>query len=155
MILLIVGHGGEFRFFGHLINLLVLFLLKGERIDISKHFIDFYSLSEKKGGEIVQYSRERRRYQCFLVNRPVSFLSFKRLVFAETSNLSLAGMKIRSRSFPFTGETYEFAILVNGSAIRSRGRIVRVENQPKFTYGANVSFTYLPENDRNQLSAFL
>ncbi len=98
---------------------------------------------------------ERRRYPRFHVTCPISFVCFDKLRIGETSDISKGGMKIQSRYILFTGETYDFTVVMNGRSISPRGKVVYLENQPEFTYGAGVSFVQISEEQEDQLSAFL
>jgi hypothetical protein len=98
---------------------------------------------------------EKRKHPRFRVNCPVSFICFNKLKIAETRDLSAGGMKIHSRYMLFSGETYDFTLVMNGHTINPRGRIVYIENQPEFNYGAGVSFLHLSPDHLNQLNGFL
>lgn len=98
---------------------------------------------------------ERRKYPRFYVTCPISFVCFDKLRIGETSDLSQGGMKIQSRYILFTGETYDFTVVMNGRSINPKGKVVYLENQPEFTYGAGVSFVQISEEQQDQLSAFL
>jgi len=104
---------------------------------------------------MIQGWKEKRRYPRFKINCPVSFICFDRLKIGETQDLSLGGMRIQSRYMLFRGETYDFTVVMNGHAISPRGKIVYLENEPEFTYGAGVSFLQLSEDQQNQLNGFL
>ncbi|NIO05312.1 MAG: hypothetical protein GTN74_12085 [Proteobacteria bacterium] len=104
---------------------------------------------------MIQDRREKRTYPRFQINCPVSFFSFDQLGIAETLDLSLGGMKIRSRCMLFINETYDFMIIVGGRAISPKGRVLRIENQLEFNYEAGVSFLDLIDHHRNQLNGFL
>lgn len=104
---------------------------------------------------MIQEWQEKRKHPRFRVNCPVSFICFDKLKIGETQDLSLGGMKIQSRYMFFTGETYDFTVVMNGHSISPRGKIVYIENQPEFTYGAGVSFLQLSEDHQNQLNGFL
>ncbi len=99
--------------------------------------------------------KERRRYPRFQINCPVSFICFDKLRIGETSDLSQGGMKIQSRYILFTGETYDFTVVMNGRSISPKGKVVYLENQPEFTYRAGVSFVQISDDQQNQLGAFL
>lgn len=99
--------------------------------------------------------KEKRRHPRFQVHCPISFICFGKLKIAETADLSLGGMKIRSRYMLLTGETYDFTVVIDGRAISPRGKIVYLETRPEFTYGAGVSFVHMPEGHQNRLSGFL
>jgi len=99
--------------------------------------------------------REKRKYPRFRVCCPVSFISFDKLRLGETADISLGGMKIHCRSMLLKGETYEFTLVMNGRAISPTGRIVYLQSQPEFIYGAGVSFLYLSEEHHTQLHGFL
>ncbi len=64
-------------------------------------------------------------------------------------------MKIQSRYMMFSGEIYDFTVIMNGRAISPKGKVVYLDHQPELTYGAGVSFLHLSEEHRNQLDAFL
>ena len=98
---------------------------------------------------------EKRRYPRFQINCPISFICFDKLRIGETSDISLGGMKIQSRYLLFTGETYDFTVVMNGQAISPRGRIIYLENRPEYSYGAGVSFVQMSEDHQSQLSSFL
>jgi hypothetical protein len=53
------------------------------------------------------------------------------------------------------GETYNFTVVLNGHAISPKGKIVYLENQPEFTYGAGISFVQLSEDHESHLNGFL
>jgi len=106
-------------------------------------------------GTMSQEWTEKRRYPRFQITCPISFICFNKLRIGETSDLSRGGMKIQSRYLLFTGETYDFTVVMNGRAISPRGKVVYLENQPEFTYGAGVSFVNLSEDHKTQLNAFL
>lgn len=99
--------------------------------------------------------KEKRRYPRFHVHCPISFICFDRLRIGETADLSVGGMKIQSRYMFLAGETYDFTVVINGRAISPKGKIVYLENQPEFTYGAGVSFVNLSEDHQSQLNGFL
>jgi len=99
--------------------------------------------------------KEKRKHPRFRVNCPVSFVCFDKLKLGETQDLSLGGMKIQSRYMLFSGETYDFTVVMNGRAITPKGKIVYIENQPEFTYGAGVSFLQLSQDQQTQLDGFL
>ena len=104
---------------------------------------------------MIQNWKEKRRYPRFKVNCPVSFICFDKLKIGETQDLSLGGMKIRSRAMLFKGETYDFTVVMNGHTISPRGRIVYIETRPEFTYGAGISFLHLSEDHQTHLDGFL
>lgn len=104
---------------------------------------------------MAQSWKEKRKYPRFPLHCPISFICFNKLRIGETSDLSLGGMKIQSRYMLFTGETYEFTVILNGHTINPKGRVVYLENHPELTYGAGVSFLHLSEDQKNQLNAFL
>ena len=99
--------------------------------------------------------KEKRKHPRFRVSCPVSFVCFDKLKVGETQDLSLGGMKIHSRYMLFSGETYDFTVVMNGRAITPKGKIVYIENQPEFTYGAGVSFLQLSQDHQTQLDGFL
>ncbi len=99
--------------------------------------------------------KEKRKHPRVQINCPVSFICFDKLRIGETSDLSQGGMRIQSRYILFTGETYEFTVVMNGRSISPRGKVVYIKNQPEFTYGAGVSFVQISDDQLNQLSAFL
>jgi c-di-GMP-binding flagellar brake protein YcgR len=99
--------------------------------------------------------KERRKYPRFDINCPLSFICFDKLRIGETSDLSQGGMKIQSRYILFTGETYDFTVVMNGRSISPKGKVVYLENKPEFTYGAGVSFIHMSEDHQNQLNSFL
>lgn len=104
---------------------------------------------------MIQVWKEKRKYPRSQVNCPVSFICFNKLRIAETADLSLGGMKIQSRYMLFMGKTYDFTVVMNGRAISPKGKIVYIENQPEFIYGAGISFVQLSEDHQNQLNGFL
>ena len=99
--------------------------------------------------------KEKRRYPRLQVNCPISFICFNKLRIGETEDISVGGMKIQSRYLLFTGETYDFTVVMNGRTISPKGKVVYFENQPEFSYGAGVSFVHLSEDHQSQLSSFL
>lgn len=99
--------------------------------------------------------KEKRKHPRLRLHCPISFICFDKLRVCETADLSLGGMKIQSRYMLLTGETYDFTVVMNGHAISPKGRIVYLENQPQFTYGAGVSFVQLSEDHLSQLNGFL
>jgi c-di-GMP-binding flagellar brake protein YcgR len=98
---------------------------------------------------------EKRKHPRFQISCPISFICFNKLRIGETSDLSLGGMRIQSRYLLFAGETYEFTVVMNGQAINPKGKVVYLQNQPEFNYGAGVSFVQLSEDHQTQLDAFL
>jgi hypothetical protein len=71
-----------------------------------------------EGGEdMAEGWSERRKYPRFHVTCPISFVCFDKLRIGETSDLSEGGMKIQSRYILFTGETYDFTVVMNGRSI--------------------------------------
>ncbi len=106
-------------------------------------------------GEMVDDRKERRKYPRFDINCPISFICFDKLRIGETSDLSQGGMRIQSRYILFTGETYDFTLVMNGRSISPKGKVVYLENMPEFTYGAGVSFIHISEDHQNELNAFL
>ena len=105
--------------------------------------------------EMAQGWKEKRQYPRFHIQCPISFICFNKLKIGETSDLSCGGMKIQSRYLLFAGETYDFTVVMNGQAISPKGKVVYLENQPEFTYGAGVSFVQMSEDHQTRLSAFL
>jgi hypothetical protein len=105
--------------------------------------------------KMAQGWREKRQYPRFQVNCPISFICFNKLRIGETSDLSQGGMKIQSRYLLFAGETYDFTVVMNGRTISPKGKVVYLENQPEFSYGAGVSFVHMSEDQQAQLSWFL
>lgn len=99
--------------------------------------------------------KEKRKYPRFQFSCPISFICFNKLRIGETADICLGGMKIQSRYLLFTGETYDFTVVMNGRAISPKGKVVYLENQPEFSYGAGVSFVHLSEDQQNQLDTFL
>jgi c-di-GMP-binding flagellar brake protein YcgR len=99
--------------------------------------------------------KEKRKYPRLHINCPISFICFDKLRIGETADLSQGGMKIQSRYILFTGETYDFTVVMNGRSISPKGKVVYLENQPEFTYGAGVSFVQISEDQQNELDAFL
>jgi c-di-GMP-binding flagellar brake protein YcgR len=108
-----------------------------------------------KEGEMVQRWEEKRRYPRFQVNCPISFICFDKLRIGETADISIGGMKIQSRYLLFAGETYDFTVVMNGRAISPKGKVVYLENQPEYSYGAGVSFVNISEDHQSQLTSFL
>ncbi|NIO04556.1 MAG: hypothetical protein GTN74_08055 [Proteobacteria bacterium] len=104
---------------------------------------------------MIQAHTEKRKHPRYPLKCPVSFIFFNNLKIGETSDLSLGGMKLRSRYMLFTGETYDFTVVVNGHAINPKGKIVYIENQPQFTYGTGVSFVDMSKDHHSRLSGFL
>jgi len=104
---------------------------------------------------MTQHWKEKRRYPRYPIHCPVSFMSFDELRFGETEDLSLGGMKIYSRTVLLEGKTYDFIVVMNGRAITPKGKIVYLQSQRTFTYGAGVSFLHLSEDHQNRLSGFL
>jgi c-di-GMP-binding flagellar brake protein YcgR len=102
-----------------------------------------------------QVWKEKRRYARFEVNCPISFICSNKLRIGETADLSQGGMKIQSRYLLFAGETYDFTVVMNGQAISPKGKVVYLENQLEFTYGAGVSFVHMSEDHQAQLNSFL
>lgn len=98
---------------------------------------------------------EKRKYPRFPVHFPVSFLCYDNLRIGETSDLSLGGMKIQSHYMLYTGEIYDFTVVMNGRAISPKGRVVYTETQREFTYGAGVSFVHLSEDHQKRLNGVL
>jgi len=92
----------------------------------------------------------RQRVRC-----PVSFVSFDKLRIGETIDLSVGGMKITCRAILLKGESYDFTLVMNGNAINPRGRVVRLETHPEFSYSAGVCFVQLPAGHLEKLSGFL
>ena len=107
------------------------------------------------GAKMEQERKEKRQYPRFRVNCPVSFICFDKLRIGEALDLSLGGMKIQCRYVLFAGETYDFTLVVDGRAISPKGKVVYLENQPEFSYGAGVSFLHLSDDHKSQLNAFL
>ena len=99
--------------------------------------------------------RRKRKHPRLRVHCPISFICFDKLRIGETADLSLGGMKIQSHYMLLTGETYDFTVVINGRAISPKGKIVYLENQPEFTYGAGVSFVQLSKDHQNKLNGFL
>ncbi len=104
---------------------------------------------------MIQPWKEKRRHPRFRVYCPISFISFDKLRLGETADLSLGGMRIHCRTILLKGETYEFTVVMNGHAISPKGKIVYIQSQPEFTYGAGVSFLPLSEEHENRLNGFL
>lgn len=100
-------------------------------------------------------SKEKRKHPRFQVHCPVSFIWFDKLRIGETADMSLGGMKIQSRYLLITGETYDFTVVMNGRSISPKGKIVYLQDQPEFAYGAGVSFVQLSEDHQSQLNRFL
>ncbi|MBW2058629.1 MAG: PilZ domain-containing protein [Deltaproteobacteria bacterium] len=100
-------------------------------------------------------AQEKRRHPRFPHRCPLSFVRLDRLNIGETEDLSLGGMKIRSRHILIVGETYQFTVVMDGRVITPTGRIVYLEDQPEFSYGAGVSFLRLTKDHKNRLSRFL
>lgn len=98
---------------------------------------------------------EKRKYPRFQVQCPISFICFDKLRIGETADISLGGMKIQSRYLLFTGETYDFTVVMNGQAISPKGKVVYLESRPEYTYGAGVSFVHLSDDQQSRLSSFL
>jgi c-di-GMP-binding flagellar brake protein YcgR len=89
------------------------------------------------------------------VTCPISFICFDKLRIGETADISLGGMKIQSRYLLFTGETYDFTVVMDGRAISPKGKVVYLENQPEYSYGAGVSFINMSEDHQSELTSFL
>ncbi len=104
---------------------------------------------------MVQGWEEKRRYPRFQINCPISFICFDKLRIGETADISIGGMKIQSRYLLFAGETYDFTVVMNGRAISPKGKVVYLENQPEYSYGAGVSFVNISEDHQSQLTSFL
>ena len=98
---------------------------------------------------------EKRRYPRLQINCPISFICFDKLRIGETADISIGGMKIQSRYLLFTGETYDFTVVMNGRAISPKGKVVYLQNQPEYSYGAGVSFVHISEDHQSQLTSFL
>ena len=105
--------------------------------------------------KMAQGWKEKRKFPRFEISCPISFICFNKLRIGETSDLSLGGMRIQSRYLLFAGETYEFTVVMNGRAINPTGKVVYLQNQPEFNYGAGVSFIDLSDDQQTQLDAFL
>jgi c-di-GMP-binding flagellar brake protein YcgR len=99
--------------------------------------------------------KEKRKHARFQVSCPISFIFFDKLRIGETADISLGGMKIQSRYLLFTGETYDFTVVMDGRAISPKGKVVYLENHPEYSYGAGVSFVHISEDHHSQLSSFL
>lgn len=99
--------------------------------------------------------KEKRKHTRFQVSCPISFIFFDKLRIGETADISLGGMRIQSRYLLFTGETYDFTVVMDGRAISPKGKVVYLENQPEYSYGAGVSFVHISEDHQGHLSSFL
>jgi c-di-GMP-binding flagellar brake protein YcgR len=104
---------------------------------------------------MIQGWKEKRKHPRVRVHCPISFMSFDQLRIGETADLSLGGMKIQCRAILLKGQVYDFTVVMNGRAIYPKGRVVYLQNQPEFTYGAGVFFLHLSEEHQVQLSGFL
>jgi c-di-GMP-binding flagellar brake protein YcgR len=98
---------------------------------------------------------EKRKHPRIHVCCPVSFLSFDDLRIGETADLSLGGMRLHSRTVVIQGETYTFTIVVNGRAITPKGRVVYIYSHPELVYRAGISFIYMSEDHKRDLTGFL
>lgn len=99
--------------------------------------------------------KEKRQHPRLQVKCPISFICFDKLRIGETTNISLRGMRIQCRYLLLSGETYDFTVVMDGRAISPKGKVVYLENQPEFAYGAGVSFVHISENHQRQLTSFL
>ena len=73
------------------------------------------------------YMQEKRKFPRFPVTKPVVCFRYGGQMTMRTLNISLGGLKLEANFDLRAGEAMDLAILINGTRIQCKGRILAIE----------------------------
>ncbi len=97
---------------------------------------------------------EKRKFPRFPITGRVICSRYGRQMTMQTLNISLGGLKLEANFDLRVGETMDFAILINGTRIQCRGRILAIEEFGNKVQ-ARLRFTRTSNSEHRKLSDYL
>jgi len=97
---------------------------------------------------------EKRKFPRFPVKGLVTCSRYGRQITMRTLNISLGGLKAEANFDLRIGESMDFVILINGTRIRCRGKILAIEEFGNKVQ-ARLRFTRTSDSEHRKLSAYL
>ena len=99
--------------------------------------------------------QERRRGPRFSVQQAVHFTWKERKRDCRSLNISLEGIKIETESELLPDDLLELTILAGESVVKTRGRVIYVEELLDGTFHAGIAFESISPQGRDALVKYL
>lgn len=97
---------------------------------------------------------EKRKFSRFPVTAPVICSRYGRQMTMRTLDISQGGLKLEANFELAVGESMDFVILINGTRIRCRGKILAIE-ELNHKVQARLRFTRTSSSEQRKLSDYL